>query len=97
MKIQSDFISNSSCASFIIPKKVLTQEQINKIYNHIDIANSWIIKRDPKVEYTDWWQINEDDENINGDTTMDNFDMMWFLLQIGIDEEHIHYEGCYGT
>lgn len=100
MKIQSDFVSNSSCASFIIPKKHLTTEQINAIHHHIDFSEQFIeAHRGPNREIYnaphDAWNITETRKNIEGDTSMDNFNMMWFLLKIGVDEEHIEYHGCY--
>jgi len=97
MKFRTDFVTNSSCADFIIAKHFLSQEQIDQIHKHIDVANSWILGRGPQKEHSDWWRIKEDHKDIAGDTSMDNFDMMWFLLEIGVDEEHITMHGCYGN
>ncbi len=98
MKFRVDFVTNSSCADFIIAKKYLTEGQIYLIHNHIDVANSWVVKRGPRDEdeHNDSWRIKEDDKNIIGDTMMDNFDMTWFLLEIGVNEDHIEMHGCYG-
>jgi len=99
MKIQFDFVSNSSCASFVIPKKFLSCHQIDLIKNHIERSNDYIIHRGPQNEIYnnphDAWVITETENEIIGDTSMDNFDMNWFLIQIGVDEDHIEYEGCY--
>jgi hypothetical protein len=98
MKISCDFITNSSCASFTIPMNKLTQEQINLIYNHIDASEDYIVHRGPQNQIWnqphDAWHITENDGYIMGDTSMDNFDMLWFLAQIGVADEHINHEGC---
>jgi len=99
MKIQFDFVSNSSCASFVIPKKYLSRKQINLIHNHIERSYDYIVHRGPQTQLynqlEDAWRITETDDTIKCDTMMDNFDMTWFLLQIGVDEDYIEYEGCY--
>jgi hypothetical protein len=60
------------------------------IRNHIQAAK----KFDPNI-YDQAWIIAENETEINGSTSMDNFDMLWFLSMIGVDSEHINYEGCY--
>ena len=97
MKIQIDFVSNSSCASFTIPKEVLTSEQILAIKNHIEHSkNIIIVHRGPaKTIYNsphDRWDIHENKKLIEGFTTMDNFDMLWFLESIGVKKEFIIYK-----
>ena len=100
MKLRTEFITNSSCASFSILKKHLSQYQIEQIKDHINQSNNYIVHRGPQEEIYnrphDAWQIEEFEDKIEGDTSMDNFDMMWFLLKIGVDEDHIDHHGCYG-
>jgi hypothetical protein len=100
MKIRPDFITNSSCASFSILKKDLTPVQIEQIKNHIQESENYIVHRGPQTQIYnssyDAWHIEENEKTIWGDTGMDNFDMMWFLLKIGVNEDDINLEGCYG-
>ena len=100
MKISAEFITNSSCASFVVPKKYLNPYQIEQIKNHIDISEQFIVHRGPQTKiYNDHgsaWNIEEFEDRIEGDTSMDNFDMTWFLLEIGVNEDHFEMHGCYG-
>jgi hypothetical protein len=94
MKFKLDFVTNSSSASFIIALDKLSQEQLILIYNHFSVGK--LIKRKQIMSYGlsdhDEWLIWEDDGKLNGATIMDNFDMYWFLQEIGIPEEVIEYE-----
>lgn len=105
MKFKTDLVTNSSCASFVIAKNNLSQLQIDLIKNHIEAAKMFskgYVKEDPDglgphcdFGWLDEWSITELENSIAGETTMDNFDMMGFLLAIGVDEDDIQYEGCY--
>ena len=64
----------------------MTTKQIYSINNHIEIAedlgmNTWDSP----------WDISEDDENIEGYTYLDNFDMDEFLEKIGVDKSKIDW------
>lgn len=97
MKAKLDFVTNSSCASFVIMKKDITQLQQFLIHNHLEIVKEFAKSGEVSGCYYDddsGWQITEDDETIEGSTSMDNFDMVWFLSMIGISDDDVKHEGC---
>jgi hypothetical protein len=97
MKIRSGFVSNSSSSSFIIQKKNLTADQINKIYDHIEFAKV-LIKYNPELEHTfycgkeDRWDIEDKETYLFASTNMDNFDMREFLKLINVSENDFKYQ-----
>lgn len=97
MKINFEFITNSSCASFVIPRRFLSEHQVEQIKNHIEESEKYITHRGPQTQIcndpNDAWNIIVTDDEVSGDTIMDNFDMFWFLTQIGVNNEHIKHEG----
>jgi hypothetical protein len=88
VKIKASFVTNSSSASMIIEKSVLNDFKIICLKHHIEAAN--LITKDP-LRYPhsmhDRWTIEEDRKYIYGSTSMDNFDMQWFLDALNISRK----------
>lgn len=84
MKIRSSFVSNSSSASFVLDKNKLTGEQIVRILHHEKECDSLF----------DAWCIDLDNPAyIILYTSMDNFDMYYFLVEeLKIDKDAIIME-----
>ena len=83
MKTRNGFVSNSSDSSFIVKKKYLTEDQIEKIRNHSVEG----VKLGMKYAKSDPWEIHEGKKVICGETWMDNFDMYEFLDRIGVPKQ----------
>ena len=90
MKIKCDFITNSSSCSFTIAKRYLNEMQIMAIKDHIEFAHL-LSQKNPDWDFgwADEWKVTEFDDRLDLDTSMDNFDMSFFLKCIGVPDEAI--------
>ena len=77
MKVRNGFVSNSSSASFVIDRKYVDQDMINKIFDHEDIAEG------------QEWTILYDKDRLICSTYMDNFDLLEYVIKIGVPKEAI--------
>ena len=81
MKIRAGFVSNSSSASFIVPKEVLTAEQQNSLL--------WYGVDDDSLHNEDGWSIWEDGSFIKGWTVIDNGAIYDLFASVGIPTDYI--------
>jgi len=87
MKTRYGFVSNSSSSSFVIVKRNLSPEQIEKIKNHA--------KCGIKYADTDPWKIIETEDLIKGSTTMNNFNIYSYMhTKLGISRDYIDIDDC---
>jgi hypothetical protein len=66
MKIREGFVSNSSSSNFVLFKKYLTEDQIEKIL----ACNEKELKHEGG--YSEEWYIKDEGDIITGITSMDN-------------------------
>lgn len=99
MKKRNGFVSNSSSSSFIIIKDKLSNDQIDNIINHIEIAKNIDIKLMEnglpiKYEYYEDWNIKIDEFALWAHTSMDNFSLPQFIEEeLNIPSNNLIYIG----
>jgi len=85
MKTRKGYVSNSSSSSFLIKLDNLSKKQIDRIVNYQDSDYYKKHKCDPD------WIISMDEDVIEGNAWMDNFDFGEYLDRIGVDENDIKW------
>jgi hypothetical protein len=80
MKKRNGFVSNSSSASFIVPKTKLTL-----------LEQQALLAYSISEDNTDGWAIEESDDTICGYTSMDNDALDDYLEKIGFDHRKMEW------
>jgi hypothetical protein len=101
MKVRTGYVSNSSSSSFIIDRYGLSQRQIDQILCHIEVSKELPYREDEGYDRDlewcnrpeDAWDIEVGDITVAGTTFIDNFDMRYFLEQIGVADSDIAWGG----
>ena len=102
MKIRLGFVSNSSSASYVVNKNGLSDETVQKIIDHWELASK-IIGELLKKEYpwclegheyhgNDAWNVQNERKHIHLSTIMTNFPMLAYLKAIGVPYGNITIE-----
>ena len=112
MKTRNGFVSNSSSSSFILSRQFVTDEQLELLKNHSEVAtkNGWVKPEHKSWEewederdaeaiacgYADPWEITITSIEVEGSTFMDNFAMKVFMRAIGIDPKKAKWDSNNG-
>ena len=87
MKVRTDFVTNSSSSSFIIPIDKLSEKQVSAIINHSELGEKM------GIEYSsEAWRIEVTDRMVSADTIMNNFDLGEFLDKIGVNRHLVKWD-----
>ena len=99
MKIRTGHVSNSSSSSFVLDTNFLSTVMMDKIFNHIKVAQAEYDRRGKSYEQSDefgyagdgdGWDVRSVGKNkLAVATIMDNFDMDYFFKFIGVPKEAI--------
>lgn len=87
MKVRRGFVSNSSSSSFVINKRFLSKQQLQKIRNYEEEGKQFGLYKGS----WDFWCIEENRDWIIGNTSMDNFDMGIFFEKIDVPLNEVRW------
>ena len=103
MKYREGYVSNSSSSSFVLDTTLLTSDMMDKIFNHIQVAQREYEKMGISNKQTGYFGYAEDEDAWNVEhidknkmavyTHMTNFDMEYFFEFIKVPKEAIIEEG----
>jgi hypothetical protein len=90
MKMRSGFVSNSSSSSFVVLKRYVSIDQLDKILNH----NTSCEQYGMSCCDSDKWQIIDHGEVLECCTSMNNFDLIEFITEkLGVPGQAIIGQG----
>ena len=84
MKVRIGFVSNSSSCSFSIARAALDLKQFDHLRNHITYAKLKKWDNDGWAAFAerDSWDVCLKEDRIDCETSMDNFDLHKFVLEV---------------